>query len=121
MIIVRIPRESHFISRVVKEYRRNVEQGRVLGDIARSDTAVYLIFPDEALSAAFLYNIYLKAKKKGLNVEAMYATRVDLDAVLPEDVKKVGIAWLSRRPPKKEIESLKNKFITPNLLEVVLR
>jgi len=121
MIIVRIPRESRFASYIVEKYRRSMEQGLVLGDIARSDTAVYFISPDEALSAAFLYSVYLKAKEKGLDAEAMYATRVDLDAVLPEDVKKVGIVWLSGRPSKNEIASLKNKFITPNLLEVILR
>ena len=93
----------------------------MLGDIARSDTAVYFIFPDEALSVAFLYSVYLKAKEKGLDAEAMYATRVDPDAVLPEDVKKAGIAWLSKRPSKEEVASLKNRFITPNLLEVILK
>jgi len=76
---------------------------------------------DEALSIAFLYNVYLRAKRRGLNAEAMYATIVDLDAVLPEDVKKVGIAWSSRGLSKEEVSSLKNKFITANLLEVMLR
>jgi len=107
--------------KIVREYQRNVEKGELLGDVAQSDTAVYFIIPDEALSAAFLYRVYLKAREKKLDAKAMYATGMDLDAVLPEDVKKVGIAWLSKRPSKKKIASLKNKFITPNLLEVILK
>lgn len=121
MIILRVPKDEVFTRSIITKYHRNLKRGLVLGDIAYSDTAFYLIVPDEALSTAFLYGVYLKARERGLDAEAMYATIVDLDAVLPEDVKKAGIAWSSRRLSKEEISSLKNKFITANLLEVVLR
>ena len=92
-----------------------------MGDVAYSNTAVYFMVPDEALSVAFLYGTYLKAKERGLGVESMYAVKVDLDAVLPEDVKSIGVVWISRRLSKEEVAMLKNRFITPNLLEVVLK
>jgi len=123
-MILRIPKELEegFVYNVVHKYRRNVKQGLVLGDVAHSDTAVYFMVPDEALSAAFVYGIYLKVKeKKNLNFDAMYATSIDLESVLPGDVKRVGASWISRRLTKEEIKLLKNRFITPNILEVILK
>jgi len=93
----------------------------MLGEVAYSDAAVYFMVPDEALSAAFIYGVYLKAKGKNLNVGAMYAVSIDLESVLPEDVKRVGSLWISRRLSKEEIKLLKNRFITPNVLEVILK
>ena len=121
MIILRVPKEKSFINSIAMKYRRNIKQGLLLGDVAYSSTAVYFMVPDEALSAAFLYGTYLKAKEKGLGIESMYAIKVDLDAVLPEDVKSIGNVWISRRLSKEEVGVLKNRFITPNLLEVVLK
>lgn len=121
MLIIRIPkRDTDFIYKVAAKFRRNIRQGLVLGDIAYSDTAMYLMVPDEALSVAFAYSVYLEAKGRGLRVEPMYATSVDLDRALPGSIKKVGGSWLRRKPPKGEIESLKNRLVTPNILEVLM-
>ncbi len=121
MLVLRIPKEKTFINNIALKYRRNVKQGLMLGDVAYSDTAVYFMVPDEALSVAFLYSVYLKARERGMRVEAMYATPIDLDKVLPEDVKRVGEVWVSRRLSKGEINSLKNRLVTPSLLEVILK
>ncbi len=118
MIVVRILK-SKLAENMVAKFRRNVKQGLVLGDVAYSDTAVYFMVPDEALSVAFIYGVYLKAKEKGLNVDTMYAISIDLEKVLPEEVKSIGEAWISRRLSKEEIKLLKNKFITISLLEAV--
>lgn len=121
MIILRLPKKKALVDSIMVKYRRNLRRGLLLGDIAHSNSATYLMVPDEALSAAFLYSVYFKAKEKGLKVEAMYATSIDLDKVLPENVKKVAKAWTSRRLSKEEVSMLKNRFITPNLLEVILK
>ncbi len=121
MIIVRIPKEKAIVNAITMKYRRNMKQCFLLGDVAYSDTAVYFMVPDEALSVAFIYGVYLKAREKGIRVEAMYATSIDLDKTLPEDVKRVGDIWIRRRLSKEEVKLLKNKLITPNLLEVMLR
>lgn len=122
MLILRIPKENkRFIYRKVHKYRRIMKQGLLLGNVAYSDTAVYFMVPDEALSIAFLYGAYFEAKKKGLNVESMYAVRVDLDAVLPEDVKSIGRKLVRKKLSEEEINKFKNKFITPNLLEVMFK
>jgi len=118
-LIVRIPKEGKLAGNAVLKYRRNAKRGLVLGEVAYSDTAVYFVVPDEALSDAFAYGVYLRAKEKGLNVDAMYAVSIDLESVLPEDVKRIGTLWISRRLSKEEIGMLKNRFITPSLLEVL--
>ncbi len=122
MIILRLPKEDvPFAYQKAYKYRKNVKQGLLLGDVAYSDSAVYFLVPDEALSVAFVYGIYLKAREKGMRVETMYATPIDLDKVLPEDVKRVGEAWVSRRLSREEISLLKNRLVTPSLLEVILK
>ncbi len=122
MLILRLPKENKpFVYQKVRRYRRIMKQGLLLGNVAYSDTAVYFMVPDEALSIAFLYGAYFEAKKKGLNVESMYAVRVDLDAVLPEDVKSIGKKWVRKSLSEEEINKFKNKFITPNLLEVMFK
>jgi len=121
MLIVRIPKEGKLASNAVLKYRKNVKQGLLLGEVAYSNTAVYFMVPDEALSAAFIYGVYLRAKEKNLNVDAMYAVSTDIESILPEDVKRVGSSWISRRLSKEEINLLKNRFITPNILEVILK
>ena len=83
MIILRLPKKKALVDSIMVKYRRNLRRGLLLGDIAHSNSATYLMVPDEALSAAFLYSVYFKAKEKGLKVEAMYATSIDLDKVLP--------------------------------------
>jgi len=123
MIIVRIPKnlEKRFVKSLVEKGKKNCKRGVVLGDVASSDAFVYFIVPDEALSVAFAYNVFLKAKRKNLNVEVAYAVSIDLESILPEDVKRVGSVWTSRKLSKEEIKQLKNKFITPNILEAILR
>jgi len=122
VLIIHVPKEKkRFVKSLVEKYRRNAKQGLVLGEVVYSDTAVYFMVPEEALSAAFAYSVYLRAKEKSLNVEAMYAVSIDLESVLPEDVKRIGLVWTSRRLSKEEIKLLKNRFITPNILEVILK
>jgi len=122
MIMIRISKgRKDIIQKIVKKFQRNAKQGLMLGDIAYSDTAVYFMVPDEALSIAFVYGVYLKAREKNLNFDTMYATSIDLESMLPEDVKRVGASWISRRLSKEEIKLLKNKFITPNMLEAILK
>ena len=115
---MRISKADPFASAAASKYRREIKRGLALGDVARSSTAVYLIVPDEALSAALAYSIYFEAKKRGAGVDAMYATSVNLDSLLPDYVKAAGER---RRLPKSRVEELRGKFITPNILEVLLR
>jgi len=120
MLILRLPKGKTAIRSIILKYRRNVKKGLLLGDLAYSNTAAYLIVPDEALSAAFIYSAYLKAKERNMRVEIMYATPIDLEEVLPENIKRIGETWLSRRLSKEEISLFKNRFITSSLLKVIL-
>ena len=121
MLIIRTSKSDSFVRYISSKYKRNARQGLVLGDLAYSNTATYLIVPDEALSVAFLYSIYLKAKEYNLRPEVMYAVSIDPDKVFPGDVKRVGDAWAYRRLRRSEIKLLKNKWITPSLLEVLVK
>ena len=122
MLILRMSKENRsFVRQKLSRFRKSVKQGLIIGNIAYSDTATYFIVPDEALSAAFLYSIYLKAKEYGLRPEVMYAISIDPDKVFPDNVKRIGESWTYGGLSKNEIESLKNKWITPSLLEVLVK
>jgi len=119
MIIIRIPKEQK-TTKIIKRVGRFLKEGIVLGEIARSNIHVYLYVPDEALSVALAYRAYLEAKRNMLSVEALYSMPVDLAKILPSEVKSVGEKWCSRRLSKGDVSLLKNTFITPNILEVIL-
>ncbi|MEM1693588.1 MAG: hypothetical protein QXY26_10475 [Ignisphaera sp.] len=119
MIIIRIPKEKK-ATKIIGRVREFLKEGIVLGEIARGDIHVYLYVPDEALSVALAYKAYLEAKRNMLNVEALYSIPVDLTKILPLEVKRVGEKWCSRRLSKSDVTLLKNRFITPNILEVIL-
>ncbi|MEM4913142.1 MAG: hypothetical protein QW579_02950 [Desulfurococcaceae archaeon] len=121
MIIIRIPKEQK-ATRIIRRVRGFLKEGIVLGEIASSDIYIYLYVPDEALSVALAYRTYLEAERSMLSVEAFYSMPVDLAKILPTDVKSVGEKWYSRRRlSKSDISLLKNRFITPNILEVILK
>lgn len=120
MLILRLPKETSFIRRVASKYKRQVKRGLLLGEIAYSDISMYLLMPEEALSSAFIYSVYLNARIKKISVNAMYATSIDIEKILPEEVKKVGRIWASKKLPKSEIKLLKNKLITSDILRVIL-
>jgi hypothetical protein len=48
---------------VLAKLKRNVRN--VMATVATSATHLYIITPDEALSIAFLYSVYLYAKQRG--------------------------------------------------------
>jgi hypothetical protein len=118
MLVLKISGRDRVLENVVlAKLKRNLRNA--IAEVATSDAAVYVVVPDEALSAAFLYSVYLYAKHRGLRVDAFYATSVDLDKVLPEDVKRVGEAWTRRRLSREEIKALRSRFIVSSLLEAV--
>ncbi|MEM1510455.1 MAG: hypothetical protein QW290_08030 [Sulfolobales archaeon] len=122
MLIIRIPRDQKTRG-IVRFVAEQLKKGNMLGEIARSSTYVYLYVPDEALSVAFAYMIYLRAKKEGLSVESLYSIPADLERILPEDVKRIGEKWSSGKylkKAKRDTMLLKNKFITPEVMEVLL-
>jgi len=121
MIILRIPKGNRsFIINVSRKLQRNIKQGILTGELARSELAYYLLMPDDALSVAFLYSTYLKAMNNRIHTETLYAMNIDIEVILPEDVKRVGKMWNFRRLKKKEMELLKNKLVTPHVLEVIM-
>jgi len=118
MLMVEIERRDKVVEDVVRsKLRRNIRNVTV--SMAISENYIYLLSPDEALSAAFLYSVYLYAKQRGLEAKMHYVTSVDPGKVLPEEVRRVGEAWTRRRLSNKEIAKLKNKLITIGLLEAI--
>lgn len=125
MILVRLPKEKE-AEKFVRLFKKSVKEGFVIGDVARSDTSIYFIVPDEALSTAFVYGIFERAKKDGLNVNFIYGIPLDPDNALPEDVKIAGSALVVKRRLRGKkraeiVQSLKNRFVTLNVLEVLLK
>jgi hypothetical protein len=80
-------------------------------DVFTREGIIYVMSLDDGFSASFAYMAYLKAREKGLNAKLLYARYID-ESWLPEEVKKLGGAWLSRRLRNEEIEALKKITIT---------
>jgi hypothetical protein len=114
VLMLMVERDRVLENVVLAKLKRNVRN--VMATVATSATHLYIITPDEALSIAFLYSVYLYAKQRGLEAKMYYVTSVDPDK-LPEEVKRIGEVWIRRRLSNEEIAKLRNKFITGNLLE----
>jgi len=118
-LMVEIERGDKVVEDVIRaKLRRNIRN--VMVTTAIGENYIYLLSPDEALSVAMLYSIYLYARQRGLEAKMYYVTSVDPDKVLPEEVRRVGEAWTRRRLSKEEIAKLRSKFITRDLLDVLI-
>jgi len=85
-------------------------------DIFARGGAIYIMGLDDEFSASFVYMAYLRAKEKGLKASLMYARYID-ESILPEEVRKLGEVWLSRRLKNEEIETLKKLTITEYIFD----
>lgn len=124
MIVIRLSKERK-VNKFVLRFQKNLKRGLALGDVAYSSTSVYIMVPDEALSVAFAYAAFKKAKEEGCSADFAYATPVDPEKVLPEEVRKAGLTLtegkgLGSKRRAEIVNSLKNKFITSSVLEVIL-
>jgi len=68
------------------------------------------------LSVALLYSIYKDAKEKGLEPEMYYLISVDPDELIPDDIKKLGNAWRTRKLKTQEIQKYKDKILVRELM-----
>jgi len=118
MLMVEIERRDKVVEDVVRsKLKRNARN--VMVEMAIGEKHIYLLSPDEALSVAFLYSVYLYARQRGLEAKMYYVTSVDPDKVLPEEVRRVGEAWTRRRLSNEEIAKLKKMGVTISLLEAI--
>ena len=118
MLVLRLPK-GKLAENVAAKFRRAAARGLVVGEVAVGERHVYIVVADEALSAAFVYGAYALARWRGVEAELFHAVSVNPEA-LPEEVRRVGEAWISRRLRKEEVERLKNKFITVSVLEAIM-
>jgi hypothetical protein len=123
-LILEIPKSKEtesFVDNIVKKFYRNERKGLLLADIAHTDTRLYIITTTgEALTVAFIYSVWLSARKRGIDAKLYFAVDIDPE-MLPEYVKDVGRKWSERKLSKEEIESVRGYSVTPAVFIRLLR
>lgn len=117
MLILRalIDSGSSYYAGMIKKLKEARGRGLLYVDVIKKKHTMYIIGFDDGFSAAFLYQAYLKAKKKGLKVSLFYAKWIEPND-LPEDVKRLGEKWVSEKLNEEEVTHLKNISITEYML-----
>ena len=119
MLMVEVPRKDKVVEDVIRaKLRRNFRN--VMVSMAITENYIYLLSHEDALSVAFLYSVYLYARQRGVEARMYHVTSVDPEEVLPEEVRRVGEAWTRRRLSNEEIVKLRSKYITRDLLDVLI-
>jgi len=119
MLMVEVPRKDKVVEDVIRaKLRRNIRN--VMVSMAITENYIYLLSHEDALSVAFLYSVYLYARQRGVEARMYHVTSVDPEEVLPEEVRRVGEAWTRRRLSNEEIVKLRSKYITRDLLDVLI-
>jgi hypothetical protein len=72
---------------------------------------IFITSLDDGLSASFLYSAHLKAKKKGLRSDLIYARYIKEDCI-PEEIRRLGEKWLSGKPSNEDVQLFKSINIT---------
>ena len=119
MLMVEVPRKDKVVEDVIRaKLRRNIRN--VMVSMAITENYIYLLSHEDALSVALLYSVYLYARQRGVEARMYHVTSVDPEEVLPEEVRRVGEAWTRRRLSNEEIVKLRSKYITRDLLDVLI-
>jgi hypothetical protein len=116
MLIAIIEYNRAYYYNLIRKHSRVGEKVPLHVDVFAREGAIYVMGLDDGFSATFVYMAYLKAKEKGLNAKLLYARYID-ESWLPEEVKKLGGAWLLRGLRNEEIETLKKVTITEHIFD----
>jgi hypothetical protein len=114
MLLLRVEYNANYYKSLLHKLTKIKRSVPAHVDVFARGGTVFVMSLDDGLSAAFLYAAYLKAKKKGLNADLMYARYID-EGWLPEEVRKTGEKWLSRRLSGKNVKMLRSRSITEHI------
>jgi hypothetical protein len=114
MLLLRVEYEVGYYKGLIMKLAKIKRKNPIHVDIFAGKDEVFVMSLDDGFSASFLYLAYLKAREKGLRASLMYAKYID-EGWLPEEVRKTGAKWLTRRLSEEEIKSLKNLSVTEHI------
>jgi len=114
MLLLRVEYEPGYYVAFIRRLTKIRRETPIHVDVVAKKRTIFVMSLDDHLSASLLYAAYLKAKDKGLRADLMYARYIDED-LLPEEVRKAGERWLSKKLSKDEIELLKSRSITEHI------
>jgi hypothetical protein len=115
MLVAMTEYNRAYYSNLIYKLNRVREKMPIHVDVFAREGTIYVIGLDDGFSALFVYTAYLKAKGKGLNAKLLYARYID-ESWLPEEVRKLGKAWLTRGLKNGEAETLRGLTITEYIL-----
>jgi hypothetical protein len=116
MLMAIIEFSSVFYANLIQKLEGVKRRTPIHVDVFTREGVIYVIGLDDGFSAAFVYSSYRKAREKGLKTSLMYARFID-ESVLPEEVRKLGEAWLRKKLSMKEVEALKKMMITEHVFD----
>jgi len=114
MLILKISGD-HLYEKTLTKLCRIKRKHPIHVDVFKRGDAVYLFSLDDGYSVAFVYQVYLKAKERGLQASLMYARYIDEDWI-PEEIRRAAEKWLSKDLSSREVEALKGLSITEYVL-----
>lgn len=122
MLLLRIEYDSSYYKGLLIKLRKvrrkypihiDIVKGR---DVTKGKDVIYMSSLDDGFSVAFLYQAYLKARRKGLSAELIYGRYISEDWI-PKDIRKFSEKWIAKRLSKEDIKLLKNTSITRYIFE----
>ena len=117
MIIIEFKKDKNFLDVVRRKVKRfSYRIGSPIA-IYISEDKIIIKAPEMGLDIALIYSIYLEARDKGLDPRIYYAVSVDPDELIPEDIRKLGNNWRTRKLRIEEINKYKTKILTGELLD----
>jgi len=104
MIIVKVPRRTgeksleNFVTPLLKKFKRNKKHRHIQlrGEVAYSKSAVYFIFPREAIELAFALSILFKCQKHGIPCEIAATRPINIEGI-PSEIKEAAQTWSERK------------------------